>query len=89
MAKPKPTRKRDRHGWISTEKLKTRLGTFEFKNGYPTLAAANALLDQLKFNRAIEVYLTQIPAVGIIEEPRGLREFGATRWENIHCSVRR
>jgi hypothetical protein len=63
--------------------VKTRPGTFEFKNGYPTLAAANALLDQLKFNRAIEVYLTQIPAVGIIEERRGLREFGATRSNQI------
>src|SRR5262245_13398685 len=87
MAKAKRSQKTiaksDRHGWISTEKVKTRLGTFEFKNGYPTLAAANALLDQIKFNRAIEVYLTQIPAVGIIEERRDLREFGATRSNQI------
>ena len=89
MAKPKPTRKTHHHGWISTEKVKTRFGTFEFKNGYPTLAAANALLDQLKFNRAIEVYLTQIPAVGVFEARRGVREFGATRsnqviiWETL------
>ena len=81
--------KTDRHGWIGTEKVKTRFGTFEFKNGYPTLAAANALLDQLKFNRAIEVYLTQIPAVGVFETRRGAREFGATRsnqviiWETL------
>ena len=81
--------KTDRHGWIGTEKVKTRFGTFEFKNGYPTLAAANALLDQLKFNRAIEVYLTQIPAVGVFESRRGTREFGATRsnqviiWETL------
>src|SRR5262249_1892852 len=83
MTKPKTTRKTDHHGWISTEKVKTRFGTFDFKNGYPTLAAATALLDQLKFNRAIEVYLTQIPAVGIIEERRGLREFGARRSKQI------
>jgi hypothetical protein len=42
MAKAKRTQKiiakSDRHGWISTEKVKTRFGTFEFKNGYPTLA---------------------------------------------------
>ena len=55
------------HGWLGTETITTRFGNFEFKNGYPTPAAAEALLDQLKFNRAIEVYLTQIPAVAIIE----------------------
>src|SRR5215831_18771851 len=85
----KTAAKSDRHGWISTEKVKTRFGTFEFKNGYPTLAVAYALLDQLRFNRAIEVYLTQIPAVGVIEQRRGLREFGAKRsnqliiWETL------
>ena len=79
----------DRHGWINTEVVKTRFGDFEFKNGYPTRESATALLDQLKFNRAIEVYLTQIPAVAIIESRRGVREFGAVRsnqviiWENL------
>jgi len=79
----------DSHGWISTETVKTRFGNFKFKNGYPTPAAANALLDQLKFNRAIDVYLTQIPAVGIIESRRGIRDFGAKRsnqvviWESL------
>ena len=74
----------DPHGWIGTETVKTRFGNFEFKNGYPTPAAADALLDQLKFNRAIEVYLTQIPAVGIIAEHRGLRDFGAKRLQPGH-----
>ena len=80
---------KDRHGWIHTETVKTRFGNFEFKNGYPTREAADALLDQLIFNRAIEVYLTQIPAVGLIESRRGAREFGATRpnqviiWETL------
>ena len=52
-----------KHGWIGTETVKTRVGNFEFKNGYPTPEAANALLEQLTFNRAVEVFLTQIPAV--------------------------
>jgi hypothetical protein len=39
--------------------------------------SADALLDQLTFNRAIEVYLTQLPAVSIIESRRGMRDFGA------------
>ncbi len=79
----------DPHGWISTETVKTRFGDFEFKNGYPTPAAAEALLDQLKFNRAIDVYLTQIPVVAVIETRRGIRDFGAKRsnqvviWETL------
>ncbi len=79
----------DSHGWLGTETVKTRFGDFEFKNGYPTPAAAEALLDQLKFNRAIDVYLTQIPAVAVIETRRGIRDFGARRsnqvviWETL------
>jgi hypothetical protein len=79
----------DRHGWIGTEVVRTRFGDFEFQNGYPTLDAADTLLEQLAFNRAIEVYLTQIPAVAVIEQRRGMREFGARRanqviiWETL------
>jgi hypothetical protein len=79
----------DRHGWIGTEVVRTRFGDFEFRNGYPTLDAADALLEQLALNRAIEVYLTQIPAVAVIEQRRGMREFGARRanqvitWETL------
>jgi hypothetical protein len=57
----------DHHGWMGTETVETRFGKFEFKNGYPTPAAAEALLDQLEFNRAIEVYLTQMPAVSLAQ----------------------
>ncbi len=79
----------DAHGWISTETVKTPYGDFDFKNGYPTPAAADALLDQLKFNRAIDVYLTEMPAVAIIESRRGIRDFGASKsnqvviWESL------
>jgi hypothetical protein len=73
----------DRHGWIGTEVIETRFGSFAFENGYPTRDAADALLDQLVFNRAIEVYLTQIPAVAVIETRRGFREFGATRPQQV------
>jgi hypothetical protein len=79
----------DRHGWIGTEVVETRFGDFAFENGYPTRDAADALLDQLVLNRAIEVYLTQIPRVAVIETRRGFREFGATKanqpiiWESL------
>jgi hypothetical protein len=60
----------DHHGWLGTETITTRFGNFEFKGGYPTPAAAVALQDRLTFNRALEVSLTQMPAVAIIEQRR-------------------
>src|SRR5262245_27543831 len=79
----------DPHGWIGTEVVRTRFGDFAFENGYPTPDAAAGLLDQLAYNRAIEVYLTQMPAVAMIEQRRGLADFGARRphqvvvWESL------
>src|SRR5262245_17293069 len=79
----------DPHGWLDTETVKTRFGDFEFKGGYPTPAADDALLDQTKSNRAGEVYLTQLPAVSIIESRRGAHNFGAKKsnqaiiWEQL------
>ena len=77
------------HGWLNTETLKTRSGNFEFKNGYPVGDTAQRLLDLQKFNRAVEVYLTQIMPVSEIALRQGLRAFGATKptqvviWENL------
>jgi hypothetical protein len=73
----------DPHSWIGTETVKTRFGDFEFKNGYPSPAAADALLDELEINRAIEVYLTQIPVVSDFAERRGLEDFGAKRSNQV------
>jgi hypothetical protein len=58
-----PNGKMCAHGWIGTERVESRLGSFEFRHGYPTFEAANSLRDVLVFNRAIEVYLAQMPAV--------------------------
>jgi hypothetical protein len=75
--------KPDHHGWLGTETLHTRFGDFDFKGGYPTPDTATALLDQLTFNRAVEVYLTQLPAVAIYETQQGFANFGATRSNQI------
>ena len=81
--KNESTANSDSHGWISTETVRTRFGDFEFKNGYPTPEAADALLEQLRFNRALDVYPTQIPRVSVFAEHRGLAEFGAQRSNQI------
>jgi len=57
-----------KHGWITTGTVKTRFGEFEFKGGYPTTESADARLEQLKFNRAVEVYVTQMPASIVVRQ---------------------
>jgi hypothetical protein len=61
------------HGWLNTETLKTRVGEFEFKNGYPTDDTAQRLRDLQTLNRATEVYLTQIMRMA---RPRGAMACG-------------
>ncbi len=77
------TAAKDHHDWIGTETVETKFGEFEFKNGYPAGVTAERLVSQLKFNRAVEVYLTQIPAVSLAAEHRGLSDFGAKRFNQI------
>jgi len=42
-------------GWLAAETLKTRVGEFEYMNGYPTEDAAQCLRDLQTLNRATEV----------------------------------
>jgi hypothetical protein len=51
------------HRWIDTGIVRTRLGNFEFRGGYPTEEAARKLGEAHLFSRAIDVYFTQMPAV--------------------------
>ena len=65
------------HGWPCSETLATRSGDFEFVNGYPTDDAVRRLRELQLFNRAIEVYLTQLMPVSEMAMRQGLRSFGA------------
>lgn len=71
-----PTAAQDTHHWIGTETVKSRVGSFDFKGGYPTPAAADKLHELLVFNRAIEVYLQNISAVSMFKFRKGLGDFG-------------
>lgn len=72
-----PTTPPEPYGWLGTETLKTRAGSFEFKGGYPTPESAKALHELMLVNRAAEVYLTQIPVVGVAQTCKGLRAVGS------------
>ncbi len=73
---PKTPGADQKHGWIGTETVKTRVGNFKFKNGYPTPEAANALLEQLTFSSI---------SVGSWMD---LRESFLTSWKPPDTSVR-
>src|SRR5262245_37147313 len=65
------------HGWIGTETVKSRLGNFKFKNSYPAGEAAQQLRDALTFNRAVEAYLVQMPAVSWYHVWKGVADAGS------------
>jgi len=52
---------------ITTQKIKTRIGSLEFThdfaNGYPTEASVEKLYDERDFQRACQAYLWSLPAV--------------------------
>lgn len=78
-AKPSPLtpiKPPDSHGWIGTGIVKSRLGNFEFKNSYPSGDSTNQLRNALVFNRAVEAYLVQMPAVSWYHVWKGTAEAG-------------
>ncbi len=76
-------------GWLGSETLQTRVGSFEFKNGYPAGDSAERLRDLRMLNRGTEVYLAQMMRVSATAWREGMRAFGAVTpqhvviWENL------
>ena len=64
------------HGWIGTETINTRFGSFEFRGGYPTPEATDKLYDLLTFNRATEAYLHFVTPMSMFYMQKGLKDFG-------------
>jgi len=91
MAAQMPARSRPglSHGWIGTGTLKTRGADFEFKGGFPTETSARELEEWLATNRAIEVYLAQMPAVSWFNVWKAIAGAGAAApnqlviWETL------
>src|SRR5215813_436143 len=78
-----------RHGWLGTETVKSRLGDFEFKNGYPTDEALKKLNDAFVYSRAIEAYMDQMHAVSWYAVWKGVSSFAPAKpnqiviWESL------
>ncbi len=79
----------DGHGWIGTGKIKSRLGEFEFKNGYPTEEATKKLNETLVYSRALEAYMDQMHAVSWYNVWKGVAVAGSATpnqmviWETL------
>ena len=82
-------RRNGRHGWIGSETVESRLGSFKFRNGYPSVQAAADLRDSLVLSRAVDVYLAQMPVVSWYHVWKGIAGAGEARlnqmviWESL------
>ncbi|MFL9585292.1 DUF1254 domain-containing protein [Stenotrophomonas sp. AB1(2024)] len=64
------------HNWLDTGVLDTSLGKFEFTGGYPSASASQRLHALRTLNRAVEVYLDQMPVVSWFHVWKGAAEWG-------------
>lgn len=58
------------------DKVETRLGTLNFKNGMPDQATQDKLWDNLDFSRAVNLYLNALPAVNMYAVRKGPKDIG-------------
>src|SRR6476620_8844873 len=63
-------------GGIGTDRIETPFGNLDSKGGYPTEQSARKLADHLAFNRAVELYLSQMPVVSWNRVWKGVAEAG-------------
>jgi hypothetical protein len=63
---------------MTPDRVETRLGTLEFFDGMPTDGTAALVLEHLTFIRAVEVFLSTVPAASMEAMRAGLEEFGVT-----------
>jgi len=75
-------------GIESPDKVKTRLGTLKFFDGFPDKATVDKLYDNLDFQRAVQAYLLAIPAVNQAAMRKALLQWGPANstmpiWEEL------
>jgi len=62
---------------ITPDKVETRIGTLNFKNGMPDHATIQAVYNNIDFSRAVEVYLNTLPGVSMWSIRNGQRNSGS------------
>ncbi len=59
------------------DKIETRVGTLEFKNGAPTAETAQTVFDTLDFTRALNVYNNSFRGASALGFVKGFQSIGA------------
>jgi len=68
---------------IIPDKIKTRIGTLEFFDGFPTDATVKKAYDYLDFQRGVDVFLDEMRAASMVALREGHRELGITKSSQI------
>ena len=63
-------------GILTPDRVETRLGTLRFFDGYPDEATVQKVYDNLDFQRAVEAFLTALPAAMAHTLRTSIRTFG-------------
>jgi hypothetical protein len=58
------------------DRLETRIGILRFRDGFPDDATVAKVYDNLDFQRAVQAFLTTMPAASLSAMRKGLRGFG-------------
>lgn len=61
---------------IMPDKIKTRIGTLEFFDGFPTKETVSIAYDYLDFQRGVDVFLDEMRAASMVALREGHRELG-------------
>jgi len=63
-------------GIITPDTVETRIGTLHFFDGLPDEATVQTVYDNLDFQRAVQAFLTSLPAAGLHSVRTGIRTLG-------------
>lgn len=61
---------------LTPDTVETRLGTLRFFDGFPDEATVQKVYDNLDFQRAVQAFLTALPAASLYAMRTGFRTFG-------------
>ena len=68
---------------LTPPKVKTRIGTLEFFDGFPTEETARMVFDNLDFSRGVKVFLDGIPPASLEALRIGLTTIGVTECHHV------
>lgn len=61
---------------VIPDKVESRIGTLNFKDGFPDDKTVEKVYDNLDFSRALIAFLNTMPAASQVAQRTGIREFG-------------